>query len=44
LHDPDFISQIINFEKDKFENYIEMKSQSDHEKYGKEKTLVLFKI
>ena len=43
LHDKDFISQIINFEKDKFENYIEIKAQSDYEKYGKEKTLVLFK-
>ncbi len=40
----EFISQIINFNKNKFENYIEMKSQSDYEKYGKEKTLVLFKI
>ena len=43
LHDKDFISQIINFEKAKFENYIDMKSQRDYEKYGKEKTLVLFK-
>ncbi len=43
LHEQDFISQIINFEKNKFENYIEMKAQSNYEKYGKEKTLVLFK-
>lgn len=43
LHDKEFISQIINFAKEAFENYIEMKSQSDYEKYGKEKTLVLFK-
>lgn len=43
LHDKDFISQIINFEKDKFENYIGIKAQSDYEKYGKEKTIVLFK-
>ncbi len=44
LHDKEFISQIINFNKNKFENYIETKSKSDYEKYGKEKTLVLFKI
>lgn len=43
LNDQDFISQIINFEKDKFEKYIEIKSQSNYEKYGKEKTFVLFK-
>lgn len=44
LHDQDFISQVIGFEKDKFENYVEVKSQSDYEKYGKEKTVVLFKV
>ena len=44
LCDNEFISQIINFEKTKFENYIEMKSRSDYEKYGKEKTIVIFKI
>lgn len=44
LCDNEFISQIIDFDENKFENYIEMKSQSDYEKYGKEKTLVLFKI
>lgn len=43
LHDKNFISLVINFKKDKFENYVEMKSQSDPEKYGKEKTLVLLK-
>lgn len=43
LQDKDFIFQIINFEKDKFENFIEIKSQSNYEKYGKEKTLVLFR-
>lgn len=44
LHDKDFISQIINFQKDNFESYIKIKSQSDYENYGKEKTIVLFKI
>lgn len=44
LCDNEFISQIIDFDENKFENYIEMKSQSDYEKYGKEKTLVLFKV
>lgn len=43
LHDKEFISQIINFDKDKFESYVKIKSQSDYEKYGREKTLVLFK-
>lgn len=44
LHEKEFIMQIINFERERFESYIEMKSQSDDERYGKEKTLVLFKI
>lgn len=44
LHDKEFISLIINFDKAKFESYIKTKSESDYEKYGKEKTLVLFKI
>lgn len=44
LHDNDFISEILHFEKDKFEKYIEDKSKTDSSKYGKEKTLVLYKI
>ncbi len=44
LCDNEFISQITDFDENKFENYIEMKSQSDYEKYGKEKTIVLFKV
>ncbi len=44
LHNEKFIWQVINFDKDKFESYVEQKSQSDSEKYGKEKTLVLFKF
>ncbi len=43
LHDEDFILQISNFEKSKFEKYIETKAKIDYEKYGKEKTLILFK-
>ncbi len=43
LHDEDFILQISNFEKSKFEKYIEAKAKIDYEKYGKEKTLILFK-
>ena len=44
LHDKEFISQIISFERGQFERFIEMKSQSDYERYGKEKTLIIFKI
>ena len=43
LHDKEFISQLIDFNKEKFEEYINMKSLSDFSKYGSEKTMVLFK-
>lgn len=43
LHEEEFISQIISFEKLEFERYIENKSKIDYQKYGKEKTLVLFR-
>lgn len=43
LNDKEFINNIINFNKDIFEEYIEKKSKEDYEKYGKEKTLVMFK-
>ena len=43
LHDKSIISLLLNFETTKFEQYIESKSQVDYEKYGKEKTIVLFK-
>lgn len=43
LNDREFINYIINFDKDTFEKYIDEKSKEDNEKYGKEKTLVMFK-
>ena len=43
LYDKYFISQILHFEKDEIERYIETKSKLDYEKYGKEKTLILFR-
>ena len=43
LSEIEFINNIINFNKDSFEKYIEEKSKSDHEKYKKEKTLVILK-
>ena len=43
LTDKDFINNLINFNKDSFEKYIEEKSKEDYERYGKEKTLVIFK-
>lgn len=41
LHEKEFIEKIINFDKMKFEKYIEEKSFTDYNKYGKEKTLVI---
>lgn len=38
-----FIRNLLNFDKRKFENYINKLSQSNYEKYGKEKTLVIFR-
>ncbi len=43
LHEEEFISQILNFNKEKFECYVDEKASDDYEKYGKEKTLALFK-
>lgn len=43
LHDSEFISQILKFDKNKFESYVESKSLKDYDKYGKEKTIVIFK-
>lgn len=43
LHDEDFILKILNFKKENFENYIENKSKTNYEKYGKEKTIILYR-
>lgn len=43
LHDDEFIRSLLNFDKSKFEDYVNELSQSNYEKYGKEKTLVIFK-
>lgn len=43
LHDREFINHIINFDKEQFEKYVDLKSSEDYNKYGKEKTLVLMK-
>lgn len=43
LHDLEFISQLLKFEKNTFESYINSKSLSNYDKYGKEKSLVMFK-
>lgn len=43
LHEKEFISHLIGFNKEEFEKYINSKSMDDYDKYGKEKTLVLLK-
>ena len=43
LSDEEFISNIINFNNSIFEKYVEDKSNSNYDKYGKEKTLVMFR-
>lgn len=43
LHEAEFISLLSDFKQDTFEEYVNSKALSDYEKYGKEKTLVLFK-
>lgn len=43
LYDEEFISHLLNFNEEKFEKYVDEKQVSDSDKYGKEKTLVLFK-
>ena len=44
LHEKDFINEIKNFNKDSFEDYVNNKSTIDYNSYGKEKTIVLYKI
>lgn len=43
LHLKEFIDLILNFNSQQFEKYIEDKSFTDYEKYGKEKTLIIMK-
>ena len=42
LLDEEFIDMIVNFDKLKFEDYVNKKALSDYSKYGKEKTIVMF--
>lgn len=43
LHEEEFIKNILEFNSEKFENYIDKKSREDSSRYGKEKTLVLYR-
>lgn len=43
LQNEDFINNILNFDKEKFESYVEDLSEKDYNCYGKEKTLVILK-
>lgn len=43
LHDKEFISKVINFCEETFEEYVSNKSYTDYNKFGKEKTIVIFK-
>ncbi len=44
LHEKEFINEIINFNKVSFEKYVNNKSTVDYHLYGKEKTIVLYRI
>ena len=44
LHNQEFIKQLLNFNNLEFENYINTTSLSNHEKYGKEKTILVYKV
>lgn len=43
LHDDDFIKHILDFNQKSFEEYINMKTNENYNKYGSEKTIVLYK-
>ncbi len=43
LRRPDFIDLVIHFDCDVFEQYVGKVSNTDYERYGKEKTLVIMK-
>ena len=44
LYDKEFINNIINFNKEKFEKYINRKSKENYNKYGLEKTIIIYNI
>lgn len=43
LHEPEFIHLILNFDQNKFENYVEKKEKENYNLYGKEKTIIITK-
>lgn len=43
LTDKEFINLLLNFNKEKFEKYVNKKCEKCYDKYGKEKTIVLLK-
>lgn len=43
LYDEKFVEQILKFDSNQFEEYVEQKQKEDYEKYGKERTLVIMK-
>lgn len=43
LQEQEFIKQILDFKKERFEQFIEEVSKKDPKKYGKEKTLVIMR-
>lgn len=43
LLEKEFIKLVLNFDKERFENYLNKTSYESYDKYGKEKTLVILK-
>lgn len=43
LHKKEFIDLLLEFRSNEFEKYVNEKSESDYEKYGKEKTIVIMR-
>ena len=44
LYDKELINNIINFNKEELEKYISIKSKENYNKYGLEKTIIIYKI
>lgn len=44
LREQEFISKLLNFDNDEFENYVNVHSLSDYKKYGQEKTILVYKV